>query len=408
MEIFSWLTFAATASFVFRRYQEPFAARDFDPYIPWKTCIALFVITVLGNVINGTPDTDKVYSIGSQRWFLLFFSTSFALALWPPKLKGYRFFLIFTSITAVYAISQSFTGYDVLRPGSHRAVWPLDLEATTKLWRSSGLMGSPLQYAYNAGMYACIALAAALLSFNKRKEAGWFFWGSALAFVLIALSLVTTFTRGVWIAMALAWIAMAWIVARPLAFGLIGSGAAAAIALFFTVDQFRVRVLSLFNMGYQSNSDRMFLWKLNWQMFQEYPILGIGYQQNEARSGEYVARMGLPDAFTGHAHNNYLQMLAGTGITGFAAYMFIIGFMLWVNWRLWKKIPENLIWARTIVLGALGAQILLHIGGFTECNFKTGTTNHNFMMIWGLLASMSVLEAKGLLNKTYDVTLPKA
>jgi O-antigen ligase len=157
-------------------------------------------------------------------------------------------------------------------------------------------------------------------------------------------------------------------------------------------------------MQYTSNSDRLFLWKMNLEMFKEYPILGIGYGENESRAGEWAARMGNPEAFTGHAHNNYLQWLAGTGALGFAAYMFFIGFFLYLTVRLWKRLPKELYWARAMTLAALGAQIHLHIGGFTECNFKAGATNHNLMLVLGLVASMSLLDAKGLLKSRYQRT----
>lgn len=400
MEIFGWLTFALTAAYAFRKPSgEYIQAMDLEPNLPWKTCLALLIITILGFVVNGTETADPLHNIGSQRWMFLLATHSFALALWPPSIKGYKFFLFFTSVVAVYAIFQSITGIDLMRPGSNRAVQPLDLEAAIPLWRSAGFYGSPLQYGYNFGQFVCLPLAMVLLMAREKSTRNGIFWFSLIAYVLISLSIVTTFTRGAWIASGLAHLLMAFIVSWRLAACLSGIGGAVLAILFFTVEQFRLRVLTFFDFNYASNSDRLLLWKANLQMFKDYPILGIGYQENETRSGEYLARLGYPDAFTGHAHSNYLQMLAGTGITGFVTYMFLISFMLWLTWRLWKALPKDMIWQRAIALGALGAQIQLHIGGFTECNFQRGTTNHILMVVWGLVISTMALLKLGRLEQ---------
>ena len=395
MEIFGWLTFLISVTYMARgATDEPLRFKDFNPAMPWKGCFLLLAITAIGLAVNGTAKTEYVQDFGSMRWMFLFFSSSFALAVKPPTLKGYRLFLICTSIIAIYAIFQSFTGIDLVRPGQHRAVQPLDDTLNHPLWRSAGLFGSPLAYAYIVGQHVCLPLAMLLLTFENRKKYGWLFWGSLAAYILICLSLITTFTRGVWIAMAVAHLFVALLVSRKVFAGILVAGAALMTALYAFVPIFQYRIGTLFHAGYQSNSDRVFIWKYNWEMFKDYPIFGIGYQENENRAGEYVTRMGHPDAFTGHAHNNVIQMLSGTGVTGLLAWLFIVGFMIWLNWRLWRNLPKELLWPRAIALGCLGAQITLHIGGMTECNFKAGATSHNLMLVWALVASMMVLLKK--------------
>lgn len=391
MEIFGWLTFVLAFSYILRKPEgESLTLKSFDTFLPWKSTLLLLLITGIGVFVNGNSETDIVFSWGSQRWMFLLFALSIALTVSPPTIKGYRVFLIFTSVVAVYGVFQSITGIDFLRSGN-RAVLPLGLEAKVPLWRTAGLFGHPMQYAYIAGMHVCLPLAVGLLTYKRRNQLGWIFWGSVAAYVLITMSLVTSFTRGAWIAMAISHLAVAWFVSPKFAAALTGAGATVVAILFSTVEMFRTRILTLFDTSYHSNSDRLFLWKINWEMFKDYPIFGIGYQENERRAGEYAELLGRPDAFTGHAHNNYLQMLSGTGITGFFAYMFIISFMFWLTLRLWKSLPQEYLWARALALACLGAQLHLHIGGFTECNFKTGVTNHNFMVVWALVVSMTVL-----------------
>lgn len=407
MEIFGWATFALTVAYAIRKPKgEYIQAVDLEPNLPWKTCLVLLIITILGFLVNSTETADPLQNIGSQRWMFLLATHSFALALWPPSIKGYKFFLFFTSTVAVYAIFQSITGIDLMRPGSHRAVQPLDLEASVPLWRSAGFYGSPLQYGYNFGQFVCLPLAMTLLLARRKATQNPIFWYSLIAYTVISLSILTTFTRGAWIASGAAHLLMAFVVSWRFASCLVGIGGAVFAALFLTVEMFRLRVLTFFDFDYASNSDRLLLWKANLEMFKDYPILGTGYQENETRSGEYLAKLGYPEAFTGHAHSNYLQMLAGTGITGFGAYMFLISFMLWLTWRLWKTLPKEMIWQRAIALGAFGAQVQLHIGGFTECNFQRGTTNHILMVVWALVISTTVLLKLGHLEQLRSQGLP--
>jgi len=358
--------------------------------------IALVVITLIGVVVNAKPEADKLFIVGSQRWVFLLLSSSFALTLSPPTLKGYRFLLIFASVIAVYAVFQSFTGIDLLRPGSHRAVQGLDVSKENFLWRSAGLFGSPMGYVYIAGMQACLILAVVMVFPKEAKKLRLF---SLVAFILVAASLVTTYVRGAWFAMAIAYIIMAWMASRKVFYWVLGAGSTAFVVLFFGLVQFRERFMSLFNAGYTSNSERWVLWKMNWRMFKDYPIFGIGWEENETRACEYLNCNTNPKPFTGHAHNNYLQALSGLGITGFTAFVFFVGFFLWLTLRLYRRLPKDMYWARALTLGSFGAQIFLHLGGLTECNFKAGATNHNFMIVLGIVVSLSVLEAKGLLRK---------
>lgn len=403
MEIFGWTSFLLVMSYAWRTAGSSALSlkelvRD---ELPWKVMIAWYAIVMLGIFFPGTPDGEKLAIFGSHRWMLLLISHSFAFTLCPPTLRGYRIFLGFTSLVAVYAVFQSFTGIDFLRmhdANPHRAVQYLDVREEIKLWRSAGLFGSPMGYVYIAGFHACLALAVALVFPREMMKLRLLSFGG---FVLIFASLVTTYVRGAWISIAAAILVMTWLTQRKFFYWALGLGTSVFAALFVGLVQFRERFLSLFEAKYTSNNDRLTLLKTNWRMFLDHPIFGIGWEMNEVRSCEYVDCRAVPKPFTGHAHNNYMQELAGLGVTGFTAYLFFVGFFLWMTYRLWKRLPQDLYWARALTLGAMGAQVHLHLGGFTECNFKAGATNHNLMVCLAVVVGMTYLEKKGLLRAKY-------
>ncbi len=141
-----------------------------------------------------------------------------------------------------------------------------------------------------------------------------------------------------------------------------------------------------------SNYSRFDLWHANWEMFLDHPILGVGYGQNEAVIGDYYAKLGYPDdTFKGHAHNNYMQFLSGTGLPGLSLYLFVIGFYLYFAHKTLKRAKQKESWGYAFVLGTLGAQLVLHLGGMTETTFKNAQINHLFMLA---LAALGVVATK--------------
>ena len=78
----------------------------------------------------------------------------------------------------------------------------------------------------------------------------------------------------------------------------------------------------LFQSAYNnSNAQRVSQAKMAWEAFKEKPILGQGYRSLEERDLSIKQKYGINHKdFTGHAHNNHLEILATTGILGFIAY----------------------------------------------------------------------------------------
>lgn len=395
MEFFGWLTFLAVTTYLLRaKNDSPLQTQTIKTFLklyPYPIFLALLAIVAAGLAFNSAEGTDWLFALGTQRYFLILLSSGVALTLFPPTLKGYKIFLIFTLGVAVYAVFQSITGIDLMRLGSERAVQPLGSPGSSlKIWRSAGFFGSPMQYAYIVGMHSCFPLSYILLHRKKVNETNSSLMKlSNAAFVIIFLSLLTTFTRGAWLAAAVAYTFMIIIADRRKGAIVTSAFASLILILFSIVPVLKDRVISVFDVNYSSNVDRVFIWKMNWEMFKDYPLLGIGYHQNEVRGAEYAAKLGQPDAFIGHAHNNYLQMLAGTGMLGLIVYLLMIGYFFWLNWTVYRKLDGKLLWPRTLALACLGAQVYLHVGGLTECNFKAGATNHNFMIVWAIVLTLA-------------------
>src|SRR5690606_21057594 len=224
----------------------------------------------------------------------------------------------------------------------------------------SGFFSIPTTYGHSAAMICCLAISALFLRYRPFKGSTWFF---VLAAALILLSIVTSYTRAAYISLTAAVAVMALLKSKKL----FASSMAALLVLggtFYTLNEgFRLRFNSIFNMQYDSNSERLNLWRAHFAMFKDYPLIGLGLHDNERRNPEYNVKLGQPNAFTGNAHNNYLQFLAGTGVIGFSLFMLFILYYLRLSANLWKRRDQFSLFQQTLILGIIGAQVSFHIAG---------------------------------------------
>jgi len=251
------------------------------------------------------------------------------------------------------------------------------------LFRSAGLLESPIHYSYVAGIQACFLLSYLLRSDKKLNPK---LFNLALAvFSLLMISLITSYTRGAWLGIAVTILVMGYMVSPRLGLKLTAGGLALITVATLISTRFRERLFSLFDSNFASNTDRLFLWKINWEMFKDHPILGIGYLQTETRAGEYATRLGRPDAYLSHAHNIYLEMLSSTGLVGLTVYLALVTYMFWLTVKVYQAVPRDRSWWKIIVFGSLAAQIFLHIGGLTEVTFRAPPSNHHLIVIWAVI-----------------------
>lgn len=385
MEMFGWLTFVlAMAVSVQERLKggperQPetrpaFFALGADWFV-----LALVVIVVLGYLFNSAPDTDFVFMIGSMRWAVMMYGIAYAFRWTGLKEKLFVPLMIVASLVSLHGIFEFFTGWDLIR---QRHTF---LENVT-YGRASGFFSMPTTFAHAVAMTLCFPLAAVLLKWVKKTQIRWKQAVVVGGGILLLLALAMSLTRGVWISVfagiAVMTLMVNWrcFVGALLMTGVVGT------ALYVSQPAFRVRIGSMADLHYASNKDRVELWRTNMLMFKEYPLLGIGLNDNERRTEEYNIKYGFPDAKVGNAHNTYLQFLSSTGALGLAAYLSFIGFYLWLTVRLWRVVPPEHLWHRVLVLGALGAQVTLHVGGLTDCNFKDMEVQHQFVSILAMLS----------------------
>jgi O-antigen ligase len=401
MELCSWTVASLTLFYII--LDLPSKQREFR-FFGLGTDLSLLgflIVVVVGLYINA-PQANFVTELGSLRWMLLLYLLSYSFALFPGLNKLFYIIIGLSAIVAAYAIFQHFTGIDLRYEWGLRAqsaVTPAPFTGSN-VYQSVGLMSHHLTYGYLFSMIFCFPLAALMLNRRRSSLLRIFL---LLTVTVIGLSLLWTYGRGVWIATLCAILFMAAYVSRKALFGILVIGAIAFGILYSSNTGFRERLDSIWATHYTSNTDRQDLWRANWEMLADHPWIGIGWNQNEGRVQEYYTRLGITNSFSGHAHNNYMQILATTGVLGFLFYnLFIIGFLLMTH-RLWSDVPKSHYWHKVFVLGALGSQISLQAGGLTQWNFGDAEVNHFFIFVLATIAYMAERYSDGVVPDDYSL-----
>lgn len=318
------------------------------------------------------PGADQKRLLGSISWILLFWGL-FGLMLktgYQTGIKNIPVVLWTLPVSALYSIYQMFYGWDPVRKKM------IDF-AIGDYYRAIGFFNMPLTFAYVLGLWGALALGWAAA--EKR-----FSFVNMIAIFSGGICVLTSFTRGAWLAYSIILIcAFFFFSRRQKIFSLLVT--AILVAGFLQNTSLINRVTSIKNVTTdQSNSQRLILWEAHIEIFKDHPFVGVGYGQTEKLLPEYYEKISHPEMkFYSYAHNIYIQALASGGLLGGLALFAIYFFMFCIGLKLYfRKDLDTQV--RGFGLGSSLAQLYFYIGGFTENNFYDGEVLHSLILVWAI------------------------
>ena len=347
----------------------------------------LFVGTALAPVVFGggartRGSAGSLYEVVS---YLGFFLVVLAWADSQQRIRKILGVLLFSTIlTAGLAILQEIVG-------GYTSLWlylnPPDEGVPQWEWRATSFLSYSNSLAGYLNLVLPFALACYVLGKGRWKKLGS--WTVGLGFV----GLLCTQSLG----------------------GLVSFASVVVLAIFCFVTNWRKRLLLLAfvcvlaigfyfaketlnpahqgeGFGYDS-AVRLLLWSVAWDLFVHSPIFGVGWGNFVTLYGSYVNFSWVPPGVF-DVHNLYLQLLAETGILGFASFFSLIFLAGREARRLWRAGRDDL--GRALSFGVLGAILTVLVHGSVDFLFRVspqfGTL---FWMLLALLvasASPKVLE----------------
>lgn len=369
MEIFSWLC-VVLALVIF--------AKNSDGKLPekWKFYSALlggfWLVVILGVAFNHLVSfSDKVYVIGSARWTLLM---SLLILVFHEKLtflkKYASFFAGFIFFIGFYASVQSFTGLDLVHSE--------EFSSGQGFWRARGLFSNVMSYSHIFAMILSMLVSFCMFyKFSTSSKKVKFYWGT----FFVAFSVYATYTRGAWIAAIGSILFLSLLKNKKVFFSIVVGVVFFAIAGSIVSHKLHERLGSFSDFSHESNYNRLNIWRANWEIFKDNPIIGVGYRRNSTHVAHYYEELGIQSEFISHAHNNYLAILGGTGILGFLIYMTIALGLMCFAFKKYQKIENKQSFEASLLLACLAAQVSFHLGGLTEATHYDGETMHAFGVV---------------------------
>lgn len=326
--------------------------------------IGLFTLTML---LSALFSGDIMY--GLNRWadmwiwrFMPFVVVLFLLNNYIDAKKVMLTAFAGITVTSVYAVYQGLAGMS----------------------RANGFYGHPM----TLGGWLCIFLPLLLIEFFEKKLLKQYHWLAGLAFCICSAGLVFNATRGAWLAVGIVCgLLLIYYMLKSKRNMVIGALFIILISVLLvnnTKFMHRLDTIDDFN-KYQSNTERILIWKSAWNMFKDHPILGVGLGQYTVNyQQKYILPQAKEPNLT-HAHNNFIQMLAENGIVGFGGFIIMFGYIILKNFIDWLKTKN--VYALMITFST----ICLLLQGFTEYNVGNSAVIKMYWLILGLVVILGKL-----------------
>jgi len=245
--------------------------------------------------------------------------------------------------------------------------------------RLSGNFSHPLTYGYYI-VTATIFLSSYLLAtFKHHSRWRLILLGAATIFGLAAASLSNS--RGPLLALGVGLLAIG-VLQRKIRYTL----AALVLALAFgfmlspgLFSEFANRIEN--DLQPDHRSGRLNIWNNSLKIVSEHPWIGVGPGNFKPAYAEHLSPDSIPEDHLGHAHNDFLNMAATTGIPGLICYL---GFWAMVLTVLWRGVKTTLgtDQNRAMSLAALVASLAFLTASMTEAAFADEELRQLLTALW--------------------------
>jgi O-antigen ligase len=281
------------------------------PLSAWALC-SFILIAIISILLNYSISTEPVRNIFKLKYFIIPLLGFFALKEFHKKVATKKIyanllntFLASTSLATLAGLIALITNFNFLRfkPACHAT-------------RACGAYGMYMSYGYGIALFMILLIG---LYIHRKKLEGYFNQNLLIVAIFInLLGLYFSEARGAWLGFFGA-IPFYFFAHNKKKFMIIALGSVLTLAALFFLSP---RVKEAFTNREGSNLQRISFWMGAIEAFKEKPILGYGYKNYEPNSVAIKTKhqIAYPE-IQGHAHSNYLEVLATTGILGILAFL---------------------------------------------------------------------------------------
>lgn len=331
---------------------------------------ALLGVSLLSSLLSADPGASVKKFAGS--WSVL---TLYLTAGWygaPDRLaRALRWLLPPAVVFGVYGVIQRLTGW-----GAGASLHTLDLAGRTVYFPRGGFSHYQT-YANVFFILFCLACGLALGSDGRARRVR----GAIAGFLGIVVFM--TFTRGIWLSLAVALAILIWVCARRAAPAAALITTTALVVAALVPSSLRSRALSMSDTA--ENVERLLVWETTWNMLRDRPLLGVGVGNYRAAQDAY-RRDAVPQAMTGtHAHNVWLQAAVERGALGALALLWLSIALLRTAVLAVRRLRPAGGLPHALATGALAALAGFFVDGFVQNNFGDSQVALLFWLVAGVV-----------------------
>ncbi len=280
--------------------------------VPLGGTVAIFLFTMFLSAISSFTFVKSMQIIMIYLVFALFFYVSYQVMDSEKKWKGAIISLVITSaIVALYGVFQNFAGVN------STASW-VDNEMFTQI---KVRVYSTFDNPNVLGEYLVIMIPVVLAVLWKVKTDGQRFLYSFI-FILLAMCMVFTWSRGAWLGVLLA--AALFLLIADKRWAVVAVVGVMMLPLLLNSDSaIADRILSIGNTKDTSTAYRVSIWQASIHMIEDFWLSGIG-SGSDAFSMIYPKYALSGANFALHSHNLFLQIMVEAGIIGLLSFIILI------------------------------------------------------------------------------------
>ncbi|HXH49836.1 MAG TPA: O-antigen ligase family protein [Terriglobia bacterium] len=268
------------------------------------------------------------------------------------------------AIVGLIAAEQFVRQYRMVSAEHPHHVYPYMI--TTRI---TGLMGHWMNFG-GQQMLVFVILAAFLMFALKVRRVWW------VVAAVVAFSIVLNLTRGVWLGCFVAFVYLLWrwkpkwVLALPVLAILIYLFAPRVVheRLWLALHPSRDPALSI----------RFEIWEAGLNMIKAHPWVGVGPDNIPQVYDLYLPRgQRLKAGFHEHMHDNVIQFAAERGLPCLAAWIWLMGALLWQMWKVRRRCRTG----RWLIDGAIAGWLAFVVEGIFEFNFGTSPVLMVFLFV---------------------------
>jgi O-antigen ligase len=194
----------------------------------------------------------------------------------------------------------------------------------------------------------------------------------------IFLSMVLTQSRNVFLAVFIALIIFGIFYNRKF---LLSFVIVLILAWIFVPSEYQSRIKSIGDTEHPSNKSRLMMWDVGMKMFFEHPLTGVA--DSHIKEVYKLYKTPESEAEGSHLHNNFIMILATTGIFGFLSYVGMLLSIFIFQIKAYLKEKESEV-DKALLLGSILVMISFNVAGLFEWCFG----DHEVMTVFFFLISI--------------------